>query len=65
MKRLSDLDIGQSGDILCVTAAGGMRRRLMDLGFTMGARAECLRCVRFPHAVSMWVFICGAIQKEA
>ena len=42
MKRLSDLDIGESGDILCVTAAGGMRRRLMDLGFTMGARAECL-----------------------
>ncbi len=42
MKRLSDLGIGEAGEILCVTAAGGMRRRLMDLGFTMGTEAECL-----------------------
>ena len=42
MKRLSDLQAGESGRVRCVTAAGGMKRRLMDLGLTEGAEAACL-----------------------
>jgi len=42
MKKLSDLRPGENGRVKCVTAAGGMKRRLMDLGLTEGAEAACL-----------------------
>ena len=42
MKRLCDLQPGESGRVRCLTAAGGMKRRLMDLGLTEGAEATCL-----------------------
>ena len=42
MKDLSALAAGETGYVSAVTAAGGMRRRLMDLGFTRGAAVRCL-----------------------
>ena len=42
MRDLSSLPPGQSGRVLCLRAGEGMGRRLMDLGFTPGARAACV-----------------------
>ena len=42
MRDLAGLNIGEEGTVAGVTARGGMRRRLMDLGLTPGARVECL-----------------------
>ena len=42
MKRLSGLNRGDMGRVKEIPAAGGMQRRLMDLGLTEGAAVECL-----------------------
>ena len=42
MASLADLALGRRGRVKCLMAKGGMRRRLMDLGFTAGAETECL-----------------------
>ncbi|MBQ6258011.1 MAG: ferrous iron transport protein A [Clostridia bacterium] len=42
MRDLSTLPLGRSGRVLCLRAGEGMGRRLMDLGFTPGARASCV-----------------------
>jgi Fe2+ transport system protein FeoA len=42
MLYLSGLAVGESGRVKCLRAAEGEGRRLMDLGFTPGARAKCL-----------------------
>lgn len=42
MDDLSSLPIGSAGRVKRLEAAGGMGRRLMDLGFTAGARVDCL-----------------------
>lgn len=42
MRDLTGLNIGEEGRVAWVTARGGMRRRLMDLGLTPGARVRCL-----------------------
>lgn len=39
---LSSLPEGEAGVIAGVSRAGTLRARLMDLGFTPGARVECL-----------------------
>ena len=40
MEDLSGLKTGERGVVRGLSARGGMRRRLMDLGFTPGARVE-------------------------
>ena len=42
MRDLAGLNKGEEGTVAWVTARGGMRRRLMDLGLTPGARVQCL-----------------------
>ena len=42
MRDLSSLPLGQSGRVHCLRAGDGMGRRLMDLGFTQGAKAACV-----------------------
>ncbi len=42
MRDLSSLPLGQSGRVRCLRAGAGMERRLMDLGFTPGAKAACV-----------------------
>ncbi len=39
-KTLSDIDIGNSAIISRITAIGGMRRRLQDLGFIEGNKVD-------------------------
>ena len=36
-KKLSELEIGESGKILSVSGEGAIRRRLFDMGVTPGA----------------------------
>lgn len=42
MHGLNELRVGGCGRVLGFDAGCAMRRRLLDLGFTEGARAECL-----------------------
>lgn len=39
---LDKLEPGQAGIILELNTGGGMRRRLMDLGFSAGEHVECV-----------------------
>ena len=39
---LDKLEPGQAGVILELNTGGGMRRRLMDLGFSSGEHVECV-----------------------
>ena len=39
---LDKLEPGQAGVILELNTGGGMRRRLMDLGFSAGEHVECV-----------------------
>ena len=39
---LDKLELGQAGVILELNTGGGMRRRLMDLGFSAGEHVECV-----------------------
>lgn len=49
---LDKLEPGQAGVILELNTGGGMRRRLMDLGFSAGEHVECVlrRSARIPCA---------------
>lgn len=38
MKLLSELRIGESGEVVAVNGEGAVRRRLFDMGITPGAR---------------------------
>ena len=40
--RLSELGVGQGGRVREIRAAGGIRRRLMDIGLLRGGRVECV-----------------------
>ena len=40
MKKLCDLAVGEAGRVQA--AKGSLTQRLRDLGFTRGAKAECL-----------------------
>ena len=42
MKDLTSLREGERGRVALLSPSGGMRRRLMDLGFTPGAPVRCL-----------------------
>lgn len=42
MRSLDELAVGEAARVRAMGGAGGMRRRLMDLGFTPGAEVECL-----------------------
>lgn len=42
MMDLTALKEGCFGRVGCLTARGGMRRRLMDLGLTRGVAVRCL-----------------------
>jgi len=42
MATLKDLKRGQRAKIRAVRAAGGIRRRLLDLGLIEGTEVECL-----------------------
>ena len=42
MGDLAGLPLGSAGYVMNVAAESGMKRRLMDLGFTGGARVEAL-----------------------
>lgn len=41
-RRMSSMSVGEKGRIVSVTNEGTIRRRLMDMGFTEGARVSCL-----------------------
>ncbi|MFZ2537988.1 MAG: FeoA family protein [Oscillospiraceae bacterium] len=41
-KTLTDLKIGQIGNVLELLSKGSMRRRLQDLGVIEGTKVECL-----------------------
>lgn len=38
MKLLSELHVGESGEVVAVNGEGAVRRRLFDMGITPGAR---------------------------
>ena len=38
MKLLSELRVGESGEVVAVNGEGAVRRRLFDMGITPGAR---------------------------
>ena len=40
--RLCDLRVGEGGRVREIRAAGGIRRRLMDIGLLRGGRVECV-----------------------
>ena len=42
MRDLSGLPLGKAGRVRCLRAGEGIGRRLMDLGFTPGAKAACV-----------------------
>ena len=42
IKRLDMLASGEAGRVFAVKTAGGMRRRIMDMGITKGANVECV-----------------------
>lgn len=39
-KRLSDLNVGEKGEVIRLECDGTMRRRLLDMGFAVGACVE-------------------------
>lgn len=41
--RLDELKIGQSGTVVNVAGTGQIRKRILDLGLTKGARIRMLR----------------------
>lgn len=41
-KTLTSLEIGETATIKEVCAKGSIKRRLLDIGFTPGALAECV-----------------------
>lgn len=41
---LDALCVGESARIAALTAAGGQRRRLLELGFVPGAQVDALHC---------------------
>ena len=40
--RLDELAVGKQGKILAVNGEGALRRHLLDMGLTPGARIECV-----------------------
>ena len=40
--RLCDVAVGQTARIACLTSPAGIRRRLLDVGFTEGTSVTCL-----------------------
>ncbi|MEG0693673.1 MAG: FeoA family protein [Oscillospiraceae bacterium] len=42
LKTLTELDIGQTANIVQLLSTGSMRRRLQDLGMIEGTIVECL-----------------------
>ncbi len=42
MKLLSQLSVGESGSVKCVTAGSAMHRRLLDIGLIPGTEVVCL-----------------------
>lgn len=57
--RLCDLAPGQWGRVTELRAAGGMRRRLLDLGLVPGAEVRCMG--RSPAGDPTAYLICGAV----
>lgn len=56
---LNDISPGESAVVCSLTASGGMRRRLQDLGLVEGARVECVG--RSPGGDPSAYLICGAV----
>ncbi len=56
---LNDLSVGEVVQIQEIHTAGGMRRRLQDLGFIKGAQVECVQ--RSPLGDPTAFFIRGAV----
>ncbi len=52
---LFDLDIGQSATVQGIHADGPIRRRLLDLGLTDGAKATCLYAAPSGDPKAYWV----------
>ncbi len=42
MKTLQDITPGKQAVIVQIHCSGGMRRRLLDIGLTPGAKTECV-----------------------
>ncbi len=40
-KRLSELAVGECGIVKCILSTGGMRRRLLDVGLSLGTTVIC------------------------
>ena len=57
--RLSRLAVSDRACVTGLTAQGGMRRRLLDLGFCEGAMVECVG--KSPGGDPSAYLICGAV----
>lgn len=64
---LDNLSPGSRAVILGLTAEGGMRRRLQDLGFIPSARVACIRRSPLgdPHAYRIRGGVVALRQKDA
>jgi Fe2+ transport system protein FeoA len=49
--RLSDLKVGEAGNILKLVATGGFRQRLLEMGLVRGERIEVKRVAPFGDPV--------------
>lgn len=56
---LSELGVAERGRVTGLTARGGMRRRLLDLGLCEGAAVECVG--KSPCGDPSAYLICGAV----
>ena len=41
-KRLCDLSVGERGRVQSLLISGGMRRRLLDIGLSVGTEVTCV-----------------------
>ncbi len=56
---LNDIKVGESAFVVRLLAHGSMRRRLLDIGLTQGARVECVG--QSPSGDPRAYLICGAV----
>ncbi len=54
-KRLSDMSVGECGSILSVQTKGSMRRRLLDIGFSVGTEVCCVGKSPFGDPMAFFV----------
>jgi len=65
--RLSDLEIGDKGEIISVKSQGEIRRRILDMGLVKGTRFKVLRQAPLGDPIEIFVkgFHLTLRKKEA